>query len=164
KGEKGTGLGLAMVFALAERLGGEVRVDSAEGRGTVLSLRLPLVVAPVPEALATPVPKVTRPVNKLRILAVGDQPALSKAVRRLLLPHGHVVTTATSGEEALRLLTDGAFDLVLSDVGMGAGMNGWELAERVRTGWPDVRFMLATGWGAGIDPAEAREKGVEAVL
>jgi CheY-like chemotaxis protein len=74
------------------------------------------------------------------------------------------VITASSGEEALEKLAGAQFDLVLSDVGMGAGMNGWELAERVRRGWPDIRFALATGWGAAIDPDEAREKGVVAVL
>ena len=47
---------------------------------------------------------------------------------------------------------------------MSAGMNGWELAEAVTRRWPTVRFMLATGWGAAIDPGEARAKGVEAVL
>ena len=49
-------------------------------------------------------------------------------------------------------------------MGMGAGMNGWELADAVKRRWPDVRFLLATGWGAAIDPAEARARGVEAVL
>jgi CheY-like chemotaxis protein len=49
-------------------------------------------------------------------------------------------------------------------MGMDAGMNGWELAEAVRSRWPKVRFLLATGWGAGLDPAEARTRAVEAVL
>ena len=43
-------------------------------------------------------------------------------------------------------------------------MNGWELADAVRRRWPSVRFLLATGWGAAIDPGEARARGVEAVL
>jgi CheY-like chemotaxis protein len=49
-------------------------------------------------------------------------------------------------------------------MGMGAGMNGLELADAVKRGWPDVRFLLATGWGAAIKPSEARARGVEAVL
>jgi CheY-like chemotaxis protein len=49
-------------------------------------------------------------------------------------------------------------------MGMGAGMNGWELAAEVKQRWPAVRFMLATGWGAAIDPGEARASGVETVL
>ena len=47
---------------------------------------------------------------------------------------------------------------------MGPGMNGWELAAEVRRRWPHVRLVLATGWGAAIDPAEARTKGIDAVL
>jgi len=71
---------------------------------------------------------------------------------------------AGSGEEALEKLAEQTFDVVVSDMGMGAGMNGWELAEAVRSRWPGVRFLLATGWGAGMDPVEARTKGIEAVL
>src|SRR5262249_55076967 len=85
-------------------------------------------------------------------------------VALMLRNEGHDVTTAASGEEALEQLAGGPFDLVISDVGMGAGMNGWELGERVRVRFPDVRFALATGWGAQIDGAEARASGVEAVI
>src|SRR5256885_15855295 len=85
-------------------------------------------------------------------------------VARLVLTGGHVVVTATSGEEALERLHDRVFDVVLSDVGMGAGMNGWELAAHVEREWPRLGFVLATGWGAQIDIAEARLKGVDAVL
>jgi CheY-like chemotaxis protein len=53
---------------------------------------------------------------------------------------------------------------VVSDVGMGIGMNGWELAEEVKSRWPAVRFLLATGWGAALDPGEAWTRGVETVL
>ena len=55
------------------------------------------------------------------------------------------------------------FDVVVSNMGIGAGMNGWELAEVVRTRWPGVRLLLAMGWGAAIGPGEASAKGVEAV-
>ena len=58
-------------------------------------------------------------------------------------------------------LTD---DLVISDVGMGPGMNGWELVARIRQAWPAMRVVLATGWGAAIDSSEARTKGVDAVI
>jgi len=82
----------------------------------------------------------------------------------MLHPAGHLVKMAGSGEEALALLAAERFDVVVSDMGMGAGMNGWELAAAVKHRWPTVRFLLATGWGAAIDPIEARAKGVEAVL
>ena len=89
---------------------------------------------------------------------------MTRAVVRMLKPSGHMVSVAASGEEALEKLAEQTFDVVVSDMGMGAGMNGWELADAVRRRWPSVRFLLATGWGAAIDPVEARAKGVEAVL
>jgi CheY-like chemotaxis protein len=166
KGDKGTGLGLATVFGVVERHGGQVRVHSAVGKGTSFRLSFPTSNLPfeaeTPTAAEVKAEVVVQ--RQLRILAVDDEPALTKAVVRLLRPVGHLVTTAKSGEEAIEQLEKQAFDLVLSDVGMGAGMSGWELAELVRANWPAVRFVLATGWGAGIDPVEARTKGVAAVL
>ena len=168
KGDKGTGLGLATVFGVVERHGGQIRVHSAVGKGTQFSLSFPTSNQPIEVEQATldddDAPFEVVEQRQLRILAVDDEPSLTKAVARLLRPVGHLVTTASSGEEALEILGNQAFDVVLSDVGMGSGMSGWDLAERVRTDWPDVRFVLATGWGAGIDSAEALDKGVAAVL
>jgi CheY-like chemotaxis protein len=95
---------------------------------------------------------------------VDDEPMMTKAVARMLKPSGHLVTVAGSGEEALHKLAEQTFDVVVSDMGMGTGMNGWELAQEVRDRWPSLRFLLATGWGASLDPGEARSRGVEAVL
>ena len=103
-------------------------------------------------------------ISPLRILAVDDELMMTRAVARMLRPTGHVVTVAASGEEALKTLAAQRFDVVVSDLGMGTGMNGWELAEAVRQRWPSVRFVLATGWGAGIDPDDAQARGVDAIL
>jgi CheY-like chemotaxis protein len=102
--------------------------------------------------------------RRLRVLAVDDEAHLRDLVALMLAREGHEVTTAASGEEALEHLAADSFDLVISDVGMGAGINGWELGEEVRARHPGVRFALATGWGAQIDPDEARASGVEAVI
>jgi CheY-like chemotaxis protein len=98
------------------------------------------------------------------VLAVDDAPMMTRAVARMLEASGHVVTAAASGEEALERLAEQTFDVVVSDMGMGAGMNGWELAKAVKSRWPGLRFLLATGWGAALDPAEARTRGVDVVL
>jgi CheY-like chemotaxis protein len=134
------------------------------GEGTTFRL-----IFPVLETTSIPAPQ-PRPsvaagsVEPLRVLAVDDEPAMARAVVRMLRPAGHLVSVAGSGEEALERLATQTFDVVVSDMGMGAGMNGWDLAAAVKSRWPSVRFLLATGWGAAIDPIEAREKGVEAIL
>ena len=76
--------------------------------------------------------------RQLRILVVDDEPALVTMLARLLSSDGHEVAAATSGEEALTILAGRPIDVVISDLGMGAGMNGWDLAAAV-AGCPAVR-------------------------
>jgi CheY-like chemotaxis protein len=162
KGERGTGLGLAVVFSVVQRHRGQITVESAPGQGSVFRLTFPAATRrrrrPAPPVPAAP------SVRPRRILAVDDVPAMGRTVARVLSLEGHAVTVATSGEEAIERLRQEPFDLVISDVGLGAGMNGWELAEHVRRHYPGVWFALATGWGAQIDPEEARARGVRAVI
>jgi CheY-like chemotaxis protein len=98
------------------------------------------------------------------MLVLDDEPMMTRAVARMHKPAGHEVGVASSGEEALDRLVEQTYDVVISDIRMGAGMNGWELADAVKRRWPGVRFLLATGWGAAIDPSEASARGVEAIL
>jgi two-component system cell cycle sensor histidine kinase/response regulator CckA len=156
-----------MVFGIVDRHGGHIDLRSAPGAGTTFRIALPLVQAPLgnPSAIsAISEPVRMEPQRPLRVLVVDDEPMMTRAVARMLKPSGHVVSVAASGEEALDQLAEQTFDVVLSDMGMGAGMNGWELADVVRRRWPGARFLLATGWGAAIDPVEALTRGVERVL
>ena len=161
KGERGTGLGLAMAYGIVERHGGQITLETPPGRGTTFRLTFPW-------APAAPVPAASQPesggTRALHVLVVDDEAMLGRMAARMLAVDGHTAVVATSGEEALRRLCAEDFDLVISDVGMGEGMNGWELAHRVRAEFPDVRFALATGWGAQIEPDEARARGVNAVI
>jgi signal transduction histidine kinase/ActR/RegA family two-component response regulator len=164
KGARGSGLGLSQVFGIVERHRGRIEVDSRLGRGTTVRLLMPPAVnADLHAASSASVsPRVVA--RRLRILTVDDEPLIGKMMMRTLRSETHGVETATSGEEALERLRAGEFDVVISDVGLGAGINGWELAEQIRREWPHLQVVLATGWGAQIDQAEARAKGVAAVL
>jgi CheY-like chemotaxis protein len=97
---------------------------------------------------------------------VDDEPSITRMVAMMLGPHGHSVSTAASGEEALAILdtVDRPFDLILSDLGLGAGINGWDLLDQVREIAPKTRFILSTGWGAQIDPATVVARGGEGLL
>jgi signal transduction histidine kinase len=133
KGERGTGLGLAVVFGIVERHEGEIDIESLQARGTTFRLSFP----PAAQAEAEPALVATAAESvPLRILAVDDELELRQMAALMLRMDGHAVSTAGSGEDALALLETGEFDLVLSDIGMGEGMNGWELAEHVKARWP----------------------------
>jgi CheY-like chemotaxis protein/anti-sigma regulatory factor (Ser/Thr protein kinase) len=162
KGERSAGLGLSQVFGIVERHGGRIDVESAPGQGTTLKLILPAAPAAASAHPTADEPE-SRPAG-LRILAVDDEPLMGKMLQRILRPRQHTVVVAHSGEEALERLASQPFDVLVTDIAMGTGMNGWELVERVRQRCPELRIVLATGWGAGLDPAEARARGVDAVV
>ena len=130
-----------MVLGVLERHGGSIALESAPGRGTTFSLsfRASNIVA------ARENPSIdSSPVVPLRVLVVDDEPALGRMLAQLLHVDGHQVVVATSGEEALGLFSRSSepFDLIVSDVGMGAGMNGWELARQTLAHYPSTCFAL----------------------
>ena len=166
KGEHGTGLGLPQVTTIVQRHGGTVEVDSDEHRGTTFRLSLPVSDAETTRRegrLAER--KLPPPQQTIRILVVEDEQQLARMASLVLNQRGHQAVVANTGEQAVAFLEkEPAFDLVISDLGLGPGRNGWDLAETVRHRWPDTRFVLVTGWGAAIDLAEARARGVDRVI
>jgi DNA-binding response OmpR family regulator len=107
--------------------------------------------------------KVSAPLRRIRILVVEDEEQLARMAGLVLTQRGHQVVVAGGVDEALEHLGE-KFDLVISDLGLGPGKNGWDLAEAVRKRWPGTRIVLVTGWGAAIDPSEAHERGVDEVI
>jgi CheY-like chemotaxis protein len=104
------------------------------------------------------------PKRRIRILVVEDEQQLARMAGLVLSQPGHTVVVALTGEDALEQLESEHFDLIISDLGLGSGKNGWDLAEVVRERWPETHFVLVTGWGAGIDLDAAHERGVHEVL
>ncbi len=163
KGKRGTGLGLAIVYSIVERHAGTISVTSPSGRGTTVSLMIAAgAVAAAPVQLRPP----QLPATGLRILAVDDEPAITRMIAMMLTPHGYDLTFAASGEEALAIIQAAPqpFDVILSDLGLGDGMDGWGLLAAVRAISPHSRFVLSTGWGAQIDPSEVVARGGDGLL
>ncbi len=165
KGDHGTGLGLPMVYALTLAHGGAIQVDSAPGVGTTFRLSLPATNGRAAEASSLASPPPPGAARGLRVLAVDDDAGQRQMMKRLLELDGHVVDTAESGEEALEQLEAlPQYDLVVSDLSMGAGITGLQLAMQVKQRWHTVKFALTTGWSEGIDPDEARQQGIDVIV
>jgi len=143
KGEGGSGLGLSMVYSIVRRHGGEIRVESEPGRGATFTLTFPVASEPVGAEPESALPRARRPA---RVLLVDDDPKVLGTLTEILRSVGHTVTAAASGAAGVAAYGPGRFDVVLSNLGM-AGMNGWELAERLRRVDSDVVILFITGWG-----------------
>ena len=157
---RGTGLGLSQVYGFASQSGGEVRVESAPGEGTTLTLLLPCADF---DELAAERPDGSEIVRHAAadILVVEDNEDVGAFAETMLTELGHRVTRASSGEEALDLTRRHKFDVVLSDVVM-PGMGGLKLAEALATEQPALPVVLATGYSQEI--AEAGSSGRPVIL
>jgi PAS domain S-box-containing protein len=152
---KGTGLGLSMVQGLAAQSGGRLEIWSQPGRGSTMSL-----VLPVAEPEATHLPAVVESLHDaggegpaLTVLAVDDDRLVLMNTVAMLEDLGHRVLAADSGKAALGLLRHEAVDIVLTDYAMPA-MNGVQLAEAVKARSPETPVLLATGY-AELAPGAA---------
>jgi PAS domain S-box-containing protein len=140
---KGTGLGLAMVYATAKAHGGSVSIWSQPGKGTTVVLCLPSTGRP---GTASPPAEAEPPASvPMDILLVDDDELIRASVPPMVEFFGHRVVTAEGGEEALAHLQTGRrFDLVILDLNM-PGMDGLETLRRLRRLRPDLPVLLATG-------------------
>jgi CheY-like chemotaxis protein len=140
----GLGLGLSLAHALVELMGGELTVTSEMERGSTFSVVLPLDLPPDRAATQSPVSE-ARNGGHRRILMVEDDSVAQKIVMHVLGRHGHQVDCASSGPEALRMASSGAYDLILMDIQM-PGMNGLETAVRMRAigGYASVPVIALT--------------------
>jgi signal transduction histidine kinase len=160
KAQRGTGLGLAVSRSIARRHEGDLTVESALGAGSCFRMTLPVpaTIAPAPAPVGP-----SAPLRPLRVLLVEDDREVRDTLAQLLMLDDHSVDRAADGPEALALFRPGAYDVVCSDLGM-PGMNGWELIAQLRERDPAVVTVLLSGWGAQIDPAEGRARGVDFIV
>ncbi|MBY5854512.1 PAS domain S-box protein [Rhizobium leguminosarum] len=152
---KGTGLGLSMVQGLASQSGGRLVMKSSLGEGTTAELWFPVAtVEQGTEAAADRPQQEENASRRLRIVAVDDDGLVLMNTTLMLEDLGHTVFEAMGGLEALDILRKQQVDLVICDHAMPR-MTGAQLAEAIRSEWPDMPIILATGYaeipeGAGI--------------
>jgi signal transduction histidine kinase/ActR/RegA family two-component response regulator len=152
----GTGLGLAVVHGIVEQLGGAIAVETEVNRGTTFHIYVPHTAErEVHAVVAAPVARRT---GTETILVVEDERQVSEMVTRALRKAGYTVLRASRGSEALEILRthEDPIHMMLTDIVM-PGMNGRELADRVKAMRPEIRILYMSGYS---DDAVLR-RGVE---
>ncbi len=148
KGERGTGLGLAMVYGTVQRHSADIEIESAVGQGT--TMRLTFAIPPTP-AVGAALSTTASAVPPLRILVVDDDPLVLNSLRDALEGDGHRVATADGGQAgidaflAARAQGD-PFPVVITDLGMPY-VDGRKVSNAVKTAAPGTSVLLLTGWG-----------------
>jgi PAS domain S-box-containing protein len=164
KGERGTGLGLPMVFGMAQRHGGELEIDSELGHGTTMRLRFPRA----PTGVTIRDRERAAPARPLRLLMIDDDPLLLRSLREALELDGHEVVTAEGGQSgidtfAAAVTSGGRFDAVITDLGMPY-VDGRKVATRIRHLSAEVPIIMLTGWGHRLSATDDKPDHVDRVL
>ena len=151
---RGTGLGLSTVYGFVRQSRGALALDSAPGAGTTLTLYLPRPWDTASEAADTLQADPALPPG-LKVLLVEDDAEVREVVRNFLDTLGCRVSLAASGEQALLSLGPQAdFDLLLSDIALGAGMRGTQLAALAQQRLPRLAVLLMSGFSAELLDAD----------
>ncbi|MEO8056101.1 MAG: PAS domain S-box protein, partial [Acidobacteriota bacterium] len=158
---KGTGLGLATVYGIVRQSGGHVALESSPGVGTTFRIYLPRCDEP---AFSGDRPAMGSSRGTETVLVVEDEPAVQALAAAILKRRGYTVLVAQSGPAALDVVVRDPqpVHLMLTDLVM-PGMNGRELASRVRTLRPSIKVVFMSGYAADL-VADASEDGTFAFL
>jgi signal transduction histidine kinase/ActR/RegA family two-component response regulator len=166
KGERGTGLGLAMVYGMVQRHSAELEIDSAPGKGTTVRLNFPAFASSTVSAAKATVAAVVR--KRLRILLVDDDPVLIKSLQDTLQEDGHTITATHGGREGIDTFAAASkrgerFDVVVTDLGM-PHVDGRKVATSVKEISPTTPVVLLTGWGQRLIATNDAPAHVDKVL
>ncbi|WP_104017263.1 hybrid sensor histidine kinase/response regulator [Roseovarius nitratireducens] len=150
----GTGMGLSSVYGLVKQCGGHAEIVSEPGKGTTVTLSLPVAdevePAPPPEAL-----KESGGGGGERILVVEDDAELRAFVKTVLSRMGYRIVEAENGQIALDILKeDDGFDLLFTDIVMPGGVTGVEVAQTAQDMHPGFRVLFTSGYAQDALPKE----------
>jgi CheY-like chemotaxis protein/anti-sigma regulatory factor (Ser/Thr protein kinase) len=164
KGERGTGLGLAMVYGMVQRHSAELEIDSVPGKGT--TVRLAFHVADTSAAPSAHVPE--QPAEPMRLLLVDDDPVLLQSLQFVLASDGHLVTSADGGQAGIAEFKAAQargepYALVITDLGMPK-VDGRAVAAAVKLASPATPVVLLTGWGQRLQDDKELPTHIDAVL
>ncbi|MGH8318833.1 MAG: response regulator [Steroidobacteraceae bacterium] len=166
KGERGTGMGLAMVYGMAQRHRAQLEIDSTPGKGTTVRV----VFRAAPRSADETVRQLALglPVRPMRILIVDDDPLIIQSLHETLRGDGHRVTAAEGGQagidafESARAANE-PFELVITDLGMPY-VDGRRVAAAIKESSAETPVVLLTGWGQRLTAENKVPPHVDRVL
>jgi signal transduction histidine kinase/response regulator RpfG family c-di-GMP phosphodiesterase len=165
KGERGSGLGLAMVYGIAQRHGADIGIVSAVGEGTTVRLTFPQTA---PAAQSTGSIRIQKVPRHTKILLIDDDPVLLTSLRETLVHDGHQVQTANGGKAGIEAFLDALnaglpFPVVITDLGM-PHVDGRAVVAAIKAAAPSTFIIMLTGWGQRLVATGDIPEGVTAVL
>ena len=152
KGERGTGMGLSMVYGIVTRHKGMIDIQSELDKGTTFVIRFPVGSDQKGDLIYTVESLASS--RRLRALVVDDDPLTQMVTTECLLSEHHLVEKAANGREGLQKFQAGQFDLVVTDQGMPE-MNGLQLAAAIKQLAPKMPVILLTGYGQAMTQDDA---------
>jgi signal transduction histidine kinase/HAMP domain-containing protein len=166
KGERGTGLGLAMVYGMVQRHSADIEVESVPGVGT--TVRLSFAAQGNSQVKPATRPSSGASMRRLRILLIDDDPVLIKSLQDFLQEDGHLVTATNGGQAGIEafmaaLGTPEPFELVITDLGMPY-VDGRKVAATIKTASSSTPIVLLTGWGRRMIDENDKPANVDKVL
>ena len=159
KGERGTGLGLPMVFGIVKRHRGTLDIDSTVGKGTTFIVLLPPDTTQTREVQQ----RTQGPSGPLSVLVVDDEPIARDVLTEYLTGDGHTVQTAVNGRDGIEKFKTGQFEVVITDRAMPE-VGGDQLAAMVKEASPTTPVVLLTGFGDLMNAAGEKPDGVDLVV
>ncbi|WP_264478967.1 PAS domain-containing protein [Acidisoma silvae] len=145
---QGTGLGLSMIYGFARQSGGQVRIYSEVGAGTMVCIYLPRYTGEA-DREDSPIEFCDTPRAQFgeTVLVIDDDPTVRMLVTEVLEDLGYVAIEASDGPTGLQILqSDVRIDLLVSDVGLPGGMNGRQVADLARIHRPELNILFITGY------------------
>lgn len=163
KGERGTGLGLAMVKTLVAKRQGDIQVQSEVGVGTKFTITFPK--QNVDKSLLfekIDAPEIQKIGNKdqYSVLIIDDEEEIRYLLAEILQQANYKVAIAKDGKDGLEKFRKESIDIVFTDLGM-PDLNGWEVAKEIKKLNPSTPVVLISGWGRDLKDQDLTNTGVD---